>query len=166
MKNYFHPRRLAIAGMTAALYIALTLGFAPLAYKSIQFRFAEILNLMAFIDPIYGAGVVLGCFVSNIFSPLGPIDMVVGTLGTLIAVFAITRTKHLFIASLWPMFANVLVAIELTVLFHSPLWFNIATVWIGEFVVVTCLGYPLFRLLIRNEKLMAFLVSHQNVMER
>jgi len=140
----------------------LTLGLSFISYGSIQFRIAEILNLMAFIDPIYGAGVVMGCFISNIYSPLGLPDIIFGTAATALAVFAITRTKSLFLASFWPMFANIAVAIELTYIFHAPLWYNIITVWIGEFVVVVCAGYPLFKLLTRNSRIMKILAPHQN----
>jgi uncharacterized membrane protein len=150
-------RKLAVTAVIAALYAVLTLGLSFISYESIQFRIAEILNLMAFIDPVYGVGVIVGCFIANIPSPLGYIDMIVGTLATAIAVFGITRTKNLFIASLWPMFANILVAIELTVVFHSPLLINVLTVLAGEFVVVTCLGYPLFKMLLKNPSIMALL---------
>ncbi|MDR1914261.1 MAG: QueT transporter family protein [Clostridiales bacterium] len=156
MKN-FTIRRLAITGVIAALYVVLTLSLSFMSFESIQFRVSEILNLMAFIDPLYGVGVIIGCLISNLFSPLGPIDMIVGTLATALAVFAISRTKKLFIASLWPMVANVLVGIELTYIFRTPLWYNIITVWIGEFVVVCCLGYPLFKLLLQNQRVLSIL---------
>ncbi|MDR3238905.1 MAG: QueT transporter family protein [Clostridiales bacterium] len=161
MKRDRMIRRLIVTALTAAVYTALTLAFAPISFGSIQFRVAEILNLMAYMDPLYGAGVVLGCFLSNCFSQLGPIDMVIGTLGTALAVWAITRTKNLFIASLWPMFANTLVAFELTYIEHTPLWFNIVSIWIGEFVVVTCAGYPLFRTLLQNKKLLSLLQTER-----
>ena len=148
------PRRIAISAVTAALYVVLTLGLSFMSYGSIQFRVSEILNLMAYIDPVYGAGVILGCFISNIFSPLGLPDMFFGTLATAAAVFAISRTKNLFAAAFWPMFANTIVAAELTYIFRAPLWYNIITVWIGEFVVVVCAGYPLFKLLTRDLRIM------------
>ena len=154
MHDKYLPRRIAISAITAALYVALTLGLSFMSYRSIQFRVSEILNLMAFIDPIYGIGVILGCFISNIFSPLGVPDMIFGTLATAIAVFAITRTKNLLLAAFWPVFANTIVSIELTYIFSTPLWYNIITVWIGEFVVVVCAGYPLFKLLTRDVRLM------------
>ena len=155
-------KRIAITAVIAALYTVLTLGLSFMSYGSIQFRISEILNLMAFIDPIYGIGVIVGCFISNIFSPLGLPDMIFGTLATALAIFAITRTKNLFVASLWPVFANTIVAIELTYIFPSPLWYNIITVWIGEFVVVVCAGYPLFKLLMRDSRIMKALMPNKN----
>ena len=132
-----------------------------MSYGSIQFRVSEILNLMAFIDPVYGVGVIIGCFISNIFSPFGLPDMIFGTMATAIAVFAISRTKNLFIAAFWPMFANIIVSIELTYINNTPLWYNIITVWIGEFVVVVCAGYPLFKLLMRDARIMDALAPNK-----
>ncbi|MDR1559517.1 MAG: QueT transporter family protein [Clostridiales bacterium] len=157
MQSRSITKRIAVSGVIAALYVALTLGLAPISYEAVQFRVSEILNLMAFIDPVYGIGVVLGCFIANLFSPFGLPDIIFGTLATAVAVFAITRTKNLFVASLWPMFANVIVAIELTYILHTPIWYNIITVWIGEFVVVTCVGFPIFRMITRDRRIMELL---------
>ena len=88
------------------------------------------------------------------FSPLGLPDIIFGTMATAIAVFAISRTKNLFLAALWPMFSNTIVSMELTYIYNTPLWYNIITVWIGEFVVVVCAGYPLFKFLTRNRRIM------------
>jgi uncharacterized membrane protein len=140
------------------MYTVMTVGLAWMSFESIQFRLAEILNLLAFIDPLYGIGVVAGCFLSNVIaSTLGPIDWVVGTLATAIAVFGISKTKNLFVASLCPVIANTLVSVELTYVFGSPLWYNLVTVAIGEFAVVTCLGFPLFRVLLKNNAFVSFL---------
>ena len=165
MHNKSLSRRIAVSGIIAALYVVLTLGLSFISYGSIQFRLSEMLNLMAFIDPVYGAGVIVGCLIANIFSPLGLPDVIFGTIATAIAVFAITRTKSLFVASLWPIFANTIVAVELTYIEHTPLWYNIITVWIGQFVVVTCVGFPLFKLLIRDSRIMKMLAPHKDIVQ-
>ncbi|MDR1540046.1 MAG: QueT transporter family protein [Clostridiales bacterium] len=149
--------RLAVAALTAAAYVALTLGLSFISFGSIQFRIAEIMNLMAFIDPIYGAGVVLGCLISNMFSPFGLVDAAIGTLCTAAAVFAISRTKNLLAASFWPMLANTPVALFIAYATHTNIFYNILTVWIGEIVVVACLGYPLFRVLMSSKRVMSML---------
>jgi uncharacterized membrane protein len=154
-------RRIAITGIIAALYTIMTVGLAWMSFESIQFRLAEILNLLAFIDPFYGIGVIIGCFLSNVIaSTLGPIDWVVGTFATAVAVFGIAKTKNLFVASLCPVIANTLVSVELTYVFGSPLWYNLVTVAIGEFVVVVCLGFPLFKVLVKNNAIMSFLKNY------
>ena len=161
--NKYNIRRITLSAIIAALYVVLTLGLSFISYGSIQFRVSEMLNLLAFIDPAYGIGVITGCFISNIFSPLGLPDMIFGTMATAISVFAITRTGNIFAASLWPVFANTIVAIELSYIFHSPLWYNIITVWIGEFAVVTCAGLPLVKLIMRDSRIMKILAPHRDI---
>ena len=84
-------RRIAFAGILAAAYAALTivegLLFPTLAYGDIQFRFAEAFAVFCCFTPAAIPGMVIGCFVSNIFNPLGfnAFDAVFGTLATLLA---------------------------------------------------------------------------------
>ena len=153
-------RRIAIAAAVAAVYAGLTIGLAPVSFGAVQFRAAEILNLMAFFDPFYGLGVVLGCFLANLTSPLGVVDVVFGTAATALAVWAVARIGrtggNLFLASFMPVIANVIVSVELTIVFQTPLWVNILTVAAGEAAVMVCVGYPLFALM-RKKGLMRFI---------
>ncbi|EET84339.1 protein of unknown function DUF988 [Clostridium carboxidivorans P7] len=145
-------KKLIKIAITAALYAAATMAIAPLSYGAIQFRFSEVMTLLAYIDPIYIPGLVLGCALSNIYSPLGLIDVLVGTTATLISVYMISKTKSLFIATLWPTINCVFVGAELYFVLHQPFWISTLYVCLGEFVVVTCIGYPLFRLLVKKKR--------------
>ena len=51
-------KKLAIIGITAALYAVLTVAIAPIAYGPIQFRFSELMVLLVFINPIFAPGLV------------------------------------------------------------------------------------------------------------
>ncbi|MCL2351092.1 MAG: QueT transporter family protein [Firmicutes bacterium] len=152
-------RRIAMAAAVAAVYAGLTIGLSPISYGAVQFRAAEILNLMAFFDPFCGLGVVLGCFLANLLGPdsLGLMDVVFGTAATALAVWAIAKIGRaggsLLLASFMPVFANAVVSAELTLVFRTPLWFNLLTVAAGEFAAVVCVGYPLFALLRKNNLL-------------
>lgn len=151
-------KQIAIAGVTAAVYFVTTVFLAPLSYMEIQFRFSEILNLLAFIHPAYAVGVTLGCMISNMFSPFGLIDIIFGTLATGLATFAITRTKSLLIASLWPTIFSLIVAAEISILSNLPFLLTACTILLGEFVVVTVIGYPLFAfILLKNKSLVNIL---------
>ncbi len=140
--------------VVAALYVALTLSFSWMAYGAIQFRIAEILVLLVFIDKKYFLGLVLGCAISNAFSPLGMIDVLVGTFATILALLFIMfirktmgdNKKSLIIASLGPVISNaVFVGIQLTILFKElPFIVIAAYVAFGEFVVVTVAGVIIF----------------------
>ena len=144
--NRFTTRAIAHAGITAALYTAITAVLAPISFGPVQLRLAELLNLMAFFSPVYAVGVTLGCFFSNtLFSEFGLVDIVVGTACTGVATFLITKTKSLFIASLWPVLLTLPVAAYIAILLELPYIPTALSVMAGEFIVVVICGYPLFR---------------------
>ncbi|MDR1530921.1 MAG: QueT transporter family protein [Clostridiales bacterium] len=160
MNNRTAVKKLVVAGMIAAAYTVLTLApvVKELSFYAVQLRLAEILNLAAFIDPIYGTGVVLGCFISNLASPFGMMDALLGTAATALAVFLIGRTKNLFAASLWPALVNgAIIGAEINFFENVPLgpaWFlNPLLVMAGELAVVTAVGYPVFKFFVLNRVL-------------
>lgn len=154
---HFSVQRIAITGITAALYMTATLMLAPLSYGAIQLRFSEILVLLAFLDPAYAPGLILGCALSNLFSPLGIVDVVVGTAGTACTMLFVTRCKNLFIATLWPTIFCVFVGAELWIVTGLPFWATTLSVMIGEFAVVTGVGYPVFKILLKHQKFISLL---------
>ena len=146
---------LAATAMIAAIYAVLTLAIAPLSFGLVQVRFSEMLMLLAFIDRKYAPGLILGCFVANCFSPFGIMDVVFGTGCTAAAMFCVVKfAKSLFGASLWVVFCNAFIGIELY-LFGSPLWLSMAMVALGEFLSVSVCGVGLFKILMRNRVFMA-----------
>ena len=78
---------LTTAATIAALYVVLTLPFAQIAFGPIQFRLAECLVILPILLPAAVPGLTIGCFLANLINPgnLGPIDIVFGSLATLIA---------------------------------------------------------------------------------
>ena len=156
-KNRRNTRFLVVTALVAAIYAVLTLAIAPLSFGMVQVRFSEMLVLLAFIDRHYAPGLILGCFIANCFSPFGIMDIVFGTTCTAMAMIGITRfSKTLFGASMWAVFCNSFIGIELS-LFGSPLWLSMAMVALGEFLSVSCCGVALFRQLMKNGQLMQFL---------
>jgi len=77
-------RRIAFAGVVAALYAALTMALSFIGYGPIQFRIAEALCIMPFFFPFSVWGLFIGCIVANLISPY-PLDIVVGSLASLLA---------------------------------------------------------------------------------
>lgn len=147
-------RFLVQTALVAALYAGLTVGLAPISYMAVQFRLSEVLTLLAFVNPAFAPGLVLGTFIANLFSPLGLVDVVFGTLATLLSVGFMTRSKTLWQASLWPtLFNGIIVGLELHFVFGLPLLLTMAQVAVGEFVVVTLAGVPLFRQVLRHAPL-------------
>ena len=75
---------IAQAGIIAAVYVVLTVVFAPLAFKEVQVRFAEMLTILPFFFPAAVPGVFIGCVIGNIFGGAVLPDVVFGSLATLI----------------------------------------------------------------------------------
>ena len=154
-KNRVNTKFLMVTAMVAAIYAVLTMAIAPLSFGLVQMRFSEMLMLLAFIDKKYAPGLILGCFIANCFSPFGLMDVVFGTSCTAAAMWFVTRyPKTLFGASLWVVFCNAFIGIELY-LFGSPLWLSMAMVALGEFLSVSCCGVAVFKVLEKNRALMA-----------
>ena len=156
MKTSKLMKKVGVSGLikislVATIYIVLTLVFADLSYGPIQARPSELLNFLAFIDPLYIIGLTLGCAISNFYS-FGLIDVLVGSFATLLSTYLIYRSRNLFVASLWPIVNCVFVASELYFLFAQPFWFNMATIAIGEFIIMTIVGYPLFKFALFKNK--------------
>ena len=79
-----------------------------LAYGPVQFRFSEALTVLPFLFPAAAPGLALGCLLTNILSPYGPIDMIVGTLATAIAAFLSIKMPRWYLAALPPIVVNAL----------------------------------------------------------
>lgn len=88
MKNFFTTKRLCRAGVIAALYVALTYAFAPLAFGPFQIRPAEALCILPVFFPEVIPALYIGCMLSNLASPYFVYDVLIGSLATLFAAFS------------------------------------------------------------------------------
>lgn len=158
-KNVKNLTRLALV---AAMYVAMTLAVPALAYGAIQLRFSEILVLLCFYRKDYSAALILGCFIANLFSPLGWYDLVFGVAATVLAVLPMYYFKNIFLAALLPVVSNgILVGIELS-LIGEPLWFSMGTVALGELAVMA-VGAVIFKFVFeKNSPLMKLIGSTKN----
>lgn len=130
--------------LVAALYVALTVAFIPLSYGPIQFRFSEMLNNLAIFNKRYIWGITLGCLIANLWSSMGPIDMIFGTAQTLVMTWLswlISQRLSSLVAKLGTVvivctLMSWAVALELNLVGNAPFWWTYLTVGIGEFTVV------------------------------
>lgn len=155
----------------AALYAVLTYIAAAmnLAYGSVQFRFSEALTILPIFTPAAIPGLAIGCFISNLGSPLGIIDWVFGTLATLLAAIATRMLREIkwkeipFLAVIPPILINaIVIGFEIACLsdagafsftnasFASFITFFLS-VGIGQLVVCVGLGIPLIITLNKNK---------------
>ncbi len=141
--------------VVAALYVALTLALYPLSYGSIQFRVSEFLMILVCYNPLYAISLSVGCLLANIASPMGLVDIVFGTLATVIScipMIFIRRNKYL--SSLFPSLVNaIIIGLELRFAYEIPFYLGAIEVFVGEFVVVSLIGVPVFKSLEKNKTL-------------
>ena len=60
-------RQLAQAAIIAALYVALTVIFAPIGFGEVQVRIAEMLTILPIFTPAAIGGLFVGCILGNLF---------------------------------------------------------------------------------------------------
>ena len=149
-------RFLAHGSMLAALYVALThlqnLLLPGSATWAIQFRASEALCVLALFTPAAVPGLTIGCLLFNIsFAGALPLDFLVGSLATLLAVGGMYLTRRInvkgypLLAMLLPaVFNALLVGWELGIYVGGGFWLNALYVAIGEAAVLLTLGSALF----------------------
>lgn len=143
--------RLVRGAVIAALYAMLTLTLP--AYGALQFRLSEIMTLLAYFDAFYIIPLTIGCAIANLASPFGIVDVIFGSLASLLALTAMSKTKNIYIASIWPAFFSFIIGLEIMFLSTEPVNFFLVTgqIMLSEFVVVTIIGVPVIKYIIRNE---------------
>ncbi len=170
-------RRVAEAGVIAALYASLTLLVLqnPLGFGPIQFRLSEAVTVVALFTPAAVPGLALGVFVANLFmvaqfGPIALLDVAFGTLATLLGAMWTWRfRRRRSLALLGPVVTNALIVpaylpfvLAGLGFYEIPLlgvdleggWvgmyaFGVLAVGLGQAVVVYGLGRPLARVLER-----------------
>ena len=88
------------AALIAAIYAALTYAVAPLSFGATQFRISEALTVLPVFTPAAIPGLAIGCIIANIGSPYGPIDILLGTVATVLAALATRLTRNIKIKNI------------------------------------------------------------------
>ncbi len=152
-----NTRYLAQAAMIAALYTILThlqnLLLPGSATWAIQCRMSEALCVLAFFTPAAIPGLSIGCLLFNIsYAGALPLDLVIGTLATLLAALCMyrLRSKHWIGLFMPALFNAILVGYELTVYVGGGFWINALYVAIGELIVLLTLGNGLYWLICKR----------------
>ncbi|MDO5718151.1 MAG: QueT transporter family protein [Tissierellia bacterium] len=160
-----NSKQLTRAAVVAAIYAVLTWILPVISYGPIQFRFSEILTLLAFYNPIYIISITIGAAISNLMSPLGIIDIFVGTFHSFISLYFISKSKSLFIASLYPALFSFIIGFEIILMSTESLSFFLITsqIMLSEFIIVTIIGVPVFKALSKNSKFREVMLDEDNL---
>ena len=101
----FSTRDLTLAALIAAVYAVLTVALPIPAYSGIQVRLSEALTVLPFFFPAATPGLFVGCIIANLFSPYS-LDVVCGSLATLLACLVTQRMPSKWLAPLPPVLCN------------------------------------------------------------
>ena len=120
---------------------------------AIQVRISEALCVFAFFTPAAVPGLTLGCLLFNLtFAGTLPMDWLVGTLATLLAVEGMWLTRNItvkgfpILGMLLPALTNaILVGWELTIYIgEASFWYNALFVALGELIALLTIGSIVF----------------------
>ncbi len=145
------------AAVVAALYTALSLlsNTLGIAFGPIQCRFSEALTLLPMILPSSVWGLTVGCLLTNILSPYGLPDLIVGTFATFLAAKLTFRCKSPLMGALPPVLCNAVLVgallafqqVGFSAAFPAAFLYQGLTVGLGQAIACYALGVPLLRVL-------------------
>ena len=146
-KRILSPRGLTISAAIAALYAVLTL-VATFTFFSgnVQFRVSEALTLLPVLFPEAIPGLFIGCLVANLLLGAVPLDIIFGSLASLIAaILTYALRKNRYAAALPPVIVNALLVgiFVVHIAYGGPLWLGIGSVALGQVASCYLLGLPL-----------------------
>ena len=137
--------------MIAAIYAVLCILLAPISYAAIQVRIAEALTILPAFTPAAIPGLTVGCLLANILGGCPMLDIIFGTLATLIGAVGtyLLRSRKTLI---WmpPVVSNTIIVSIFSIYIpfmgesDDSLWYIMLTVCIGELISVCILGYLLY----------------------
>lgn len=144
----FSTRQLTFAALVAAMYVVLGYfgNIFSLTFGVIQCRFAEALTVLPFLCPVTSWGLFVGCIITNILSPYGPLDLIFGSLATLLAGLLTARCNSKWLAPLPPVLSNAIIVsaviafqeVGFTAAFSGAFLYHALTIGLGE--VAACYG--------------------------
>lgn len=150
-------RQLATAAIIAALYTVMSLmsSVFGLTYGAIQCRFSEALTVLPFFLPEAIPGLFVGCLVTNLMSTVGPLDIILGSMATLLAALWTAKMPNKWLAPLPPVICNAVIIGAMIAWyeagfgpgFGAAFAYNAVTVGIGEAIACYVLGMLLLAIL-------------------
>jgi uncharacterized membrane protein len=152
-----------LAAAIGALYAALTVALAPISYGALQFRVSEALCILPFFFPYSMWGLFVGCILANVLGGCGPLDIIFGSLATLLAGYLTSKIRLRPLAPLPAVLVNTAVVGAVIAFTATPenFWAGFAViapqVGFGELVVLYVLGLPLLYLLPKNRHFSAII---------
>jgi uncharacterized membrane protein len=155
IQKKIQTKEIAVIAIYAALYAALVVVLGAFSYGPVQVRIADaMLGAVPLIGLAGVLGHTLGVFVSNIFSTLGPIDLL-NTIPSFAMSFVVyytyKRTKKdytvIVTCVLYSIVIGITVGTMLSYVLGLVLLPTITYVILGNLIASVLIGWPLFKLL-------------------
>ena len=141
------------AAAIAAIYVVLTLIFAPISYGEVQVRISEALTILPFFTPAAIPGLFIGCLIANFLGGSIILDVIFGSIATLIgAAGTYLLRNNRWLAPLPPIISNtIIVPLVLRYGYGVPLPIPMLMLFIAIGEIISCyvLGEILLTLLAR-----------------
>lgn len=149
--------------MIAALYATLTIILGPFGFGPVQFRAAEAMTVLPAIMPSSVPGLFVGCILANLLGGFGTVDIVLGSLATLLAAVS-TRLlrRRRFLYPLPPVVFNAVIVGSYVYLLYDktyPLPLTMLYIGISQFVICYGLGLLLIVFIEKNPALKRMLTD-------
>ncbi len=148
--NKLNTKIIARAGITAALYIALTLLTGQFSYSEGQIRLAESLSILPIFFAEAPIALLIGCMLANILSAYGVYDIFLGSMLTYISALLTKiiykKTGKFFPSALPPIIIN---AIGVPLIFFlaggvESYFLRVLSIALTQAVVIYGLGLPIY----------------------
>ena len=148
---------LAQGAIIAAMYVALTIIFAPISFGAIQVRIAEVLTILPLFTPAAIPGLFIGCLLANALGGGIIWDVIFGSIATLIG----AALGYLLRFNRWlvpiPAVASNSIIVPLVLKYgygiDIPIVLLIIYIAIGEIIGCYVLGEAFASLLLRRTEL-------------
>ncbi len=146
------------AALIAAIYVILTIAFRPFGFGMIQFRISEALAILPYFTSAAIPGISIGCLLGNLFSGADILDIIFGTLASLIGAlgsYMLRRKKYL--VPLPPIISNTLIipwVLRFAYGEAQPIYLMMITIGLGEIVGCGILGILLLVILNRYKNIL------------
>ena len=150
-ESVFTPLFIARAGMIAALYVVLTMLFAPISFKEVQVRISEALTILPLFTPAAIPGLFVGCLISNILGGGILWDIIFGSIATLLgAIGGYMLRRNKWLVPVPAIVANTII-VPLVLRFgygvNLPFILLVLSIAAGEFLSCFVLGELLAKVL-------------------
>ena len=136
------------AAVIAALYVVLTYVFSAFASGVIQVRVSEALTILPAFTPAAIPGLVIGCLLSNTLTGCVLLDIIFGSVATLIgALGSYALRRHTWLEPIPPIDSNMIIVpfvLRLAYGETDAFPFMIATDGAGEIISCYLLGMILY----------------------